>query len=216
MIANIDFDHNDDGGDGVDDVKSTDLFVMFHGYGNDEQEMVRIIDAIEPGTDYISVQAPIHRTYLGGHAWYDSAGWDDVRIQAQCSAIGDRLVTLLDASGLRNRRIVLVGFSQGGYLSYRLLADHPDVFDAAVLLAPSFHDADTGGTVATVPEPSGAARPDVFLGYGTLDRQIPDAQKAAMRDALARFANVEERAYAGMRHDVCEQEFADIRAFLAR
>ncbi|NEG96533.1 phospholipase [Bifidobacterium primatium] len=201
MISNIDFDHDDD----------DDLFVMFHGYGNDEQEMVRIIDAIEPDADYISVQAPIHRTYLGGHAWYDSAGWDNARIQAQCSAIGDRLVTLLDASGLLGRRIVLVGFSQGGYLSYRLLADHPDVFDAAVLLAPSFHD-----DVVTVPDLADDARPDVFLGYGTLDRQIPDGQKAAMREALARFTHGEEHSYDGMRHDVCEREFADIRAFLSR
>ena len=212
MISNIDFDRDDDDHDG----KSADLFVMFHGYGNDEREMERIIGAVDPDADYISVQAPIHRTYLGGHAWYDSAGWDDARIQAQCSAIGDRLVGLLDAAAFAGRRIVLVGFSQGGYLSYRLLADHPDVFDAAVLLAPSFHDAVSHDAVATTPEPAGDARPAVFLGYGTEDRQIPEVQKNAMRGALARFADVEEHAYEHMRHDVCEQEFADISAFLRR
>ncbi|MBT1166569.1 alpha/beta hydrolase [Bifidobacterium simiarum] len=229
MISDIDFGHDGiDGPDGTGDSDgAADLYVMFHGYGNDEQEMIRIIKAIDPEADYMTVRGPIGRRYLGGYAWYDSVGWDDARIQSQCSAIGDRIVTLLDANGLRRRRIVLVGFSQGGYLSYRLLADHPDVFDAAVLLAPSFHDdrtvtPDLGGAGlggdgdARGDGLGGGGRPAVFLGYGTLDRQIPDRQKEAIRKALAGFARVEERTYEGMRHDVCEREFEDIREFLRR
>lgn len=190
-----------------DTATSDIVYVMFHGYGNDEHEMVRIIDAVDPSSDYISVQGPIHRQYLGGHAWYDSAGWDNVRIQSQCSAIGDQIVSMLDSSALKGRRKVLVGFSQGGYLSYRILADHPDTFAGAVLFAPSFHDEQP-----RFAEPT--RRPKVFLGYGSLDRQIPEEQKTSIRMALAAFATVEERAYLGMRHDVCDAELTDVHRFL--
>lgn len=183
------------------------VYVMFHGYGNDEHEMVRIITAVDPGCDYISVQGPIHRQYLGGHAWYNSTDWDDAQIQSQCSAIGDQVVGMLDSSALKGRRKVLVGFSQGGYLAYRILADHPDMFAAAVLFAPSFHDAQV-----RFAEPT--RRPKVFLGYGSLDQQIPEDQKSAIRASLATFANVEERAYLGMRHDVCDAELTDVYRFL--
>lgn len=45
---------------------------------------------------------------------------------------------VLDSPMFAGRRKILVGFSQGGYMSYRMVLEHPHVFDAAILMSPSF------------------------------------------------------------------------------
>lgn len=58
----------------VDAESPEPLFVMFHGYGNDETEMARIVESIYDGTgrqpDYLSFRGPATRPYLGGAYWY--------------------------------------------------------------------------------------------------------------------------------------------------
>ncbi|MCI1834324.1 MAG: prolyl oligopeptidase family serine peptidase [Bifidobacterium tibiigranuli] len=209
-ISSIETDHRSD----------ANLYVMFHGYGNDESEMIRMLGAIDPDADYMSVRGPIHREYLGGNAWYDSAS-EDAAIRERCSAIGDEIVDMLDATVIHDRPVVSVGFSQGGYLAYRLLAEHPDVFDAAVLLSPSYHDVTAEGgegdaqiEESLVVEQITDQRPRVFLGYGELDARIPAGQRAAIEHSLARFADMDAHMYSDMGHDVCAQELADVRRFL--
>lgn len=51
---------------------SSPLFLMFHGYGNDEHEMIRVIEAVGKHNQmsYISFRAPFEREYMGGYSWY--------------------------------------------------------------------------------------------------------------------------------------------------
>ena len=51
---------------------SSPLFLMFHGYGNDEHEMIRVIEAVgrHDPMSYISFRAPFEREYMGGYSWY--------------------------------------------------------------------------------------------------------------------------------------------------
>ena len=67
------------------------IFLMFHGYGNDESEMMRILDAVYAPTradaapaaiaavpSYISFRATYARPYMGGNYWYpDGCGVDE-------------------------------------------------------------------------------------------------------------------------------------------
>ena len=62
---------------------SSPLFLMFHGYGNDEHEMIRVIEAVgrHDPMSYISFRAPFEREYMGGYSWYphgcgpEARGW---------------------------------------------------------------------------------------------------------------------------------------------
>ena len=114
------------------------LYVMFHGYGNNESAMVRIISAVDLDADYMSFRAVTHRPFLGGNFWYDPEATRD-QIRLRCSQIGDEIIDQLDSTATLHKRIVLVGFSQGGYLAYRILEDHADIIDCAILLSPSFY-----------------------------------------------------------------------------
>ena len=202
------------------------LFLGFHGYGNDESEMVRIINAIcgdsnadnttgstvatfthYPTTrrpSYLSFRAPHARPYIG-HYWYPDSCSVSERRRA-CTEIGDSVVQLLDAPAFGQFRKVLIGFSQGGYLSYRMVAEHPDVFDAAILLSPSFK-----GEAASEPV---AGHTRFALCHGTADRTIPAANQQCARAKLTATGNCTVFEYPGMAHAVCDQEIIDLRNWL--
>lgn len=202
------------------------LFLGFHGYGNDESEMVRIINAIcgdsnadnttgstvatfthYPTTrrpSYLSFRAPHARPYIG-HYWYPDGCSVSERRRA-CTEIGDSVVQLLDAPAFGQFRKVLIGFSQGGYLSYRMVAEHPDVFDAAILLSPSFK-----GEAASEPV---AGHTRFALCHGTADRTIPAANQQCARAKLTATGNCTVFEYPGMAHAVCDQAIIDLRNWL--
>ncbi|MBT1170333.1 dienelactone hydrolase family protein [Bifidobacterium sp. SO4] len=224
---------------------SDPLFVMFHGYGNDESEMVRIIDAVyadhaandvdhaahvaagaddaatetdsvddaEPAESsaesaiepsYLSFRGTYDRPYMGGTYWYpDGCSIEERR--RECSAVGEAVTQLLDSPMFAHRKKVLVGFSQGGYLSYRMVKAYPDLFDAAVLLNPSFKGEE-------------AARLDsstrFFLAYGSNDHTIPLLDQCTARQVLDDAGHLEYHGYPGMGHAICDEEIRDIRAFV--
>lgn len=240
------------------------LFVMFHGYGNDESEMVRIIDAVyarkdgfeadatphaaqssaaspasamsptsavSPGTapvsaaplgatplnttplnttplgatpSYLSFRGTYGRPYMGGHYWYpDGCGVKER--QRECASVGEAVTQLLAAPTFASRRKVLVGFSQGGYLSYRLVKAYPDLFDAAILLSPSFK----GEEGATLESPT-----RFLLAYGTEDHTIPLDDQHNAHAVLESAGHLTHRTYLGMGHAICDKEIADISVFL--
>lgn len=199
-------------GRGIEAAPADDrLFVMFHGYGNDEMEMIRVIDAVYAGTgrepSYLSFRGTYDRRYMGGAYWYpDGCGVEERR--RECSAVGDAVASLLDSPMFASRRRILVGFSQGGYLSYRLVREHPDAFDAAILMSPSFKGEET--TDGTSIE--GDTR--FLLLYGSEDHTIPLADQRTARRALGATGRLESHEYEGMGHAIADEEIADIRAFL--
>ena len=223
------------------------LFLGFHGYSNDESEMIRIINAIyginccdgnAPVTNraaaahtssassastianhspaahhpyhpqhpnYLSFRGTCERPYIGSYYWYPD-GCSVSERRSACTEVGNSVVKLLDSPAFQQFRKVLIGFSQGGYLSYRMVAEHPDVFDAAILLSPSFK-----GEADSEP-PAGCTR--FALCYGTGDHTIPAADQQCARAKLGAAGNCTVFEYHGMAHGLCDQEIIDLRGWL--
>ncbi|PJM77296.1 alpha/beta hydrolase [Bifidobacterium felsineum] len=184
------------------------LFLMFHGYGNDENEMARIIDAVyaveDEKPDYLSFRGTYARPYMGGHYWYpDGCGVDER--QRECASVGKALVQLLDSAAFADRKKILIGFSQGGYLSYRLVQAYPNLFDAAILLSPSFKGEEDVQLNSSI---------QFFLAYGSSDRTIPLPDQHNARTVLEDAGHLTYREYPGMGHAICDEEIADIRDFV--
>lgn len=185
--------------------------------------MIRIIDAIydvpkrdASSTDnsiapaqhpnYLSFQGTYERPYIGSYYWYpDGCSVEERR--RECSAVGDAVVRLLDSPAYAHFRKVLIGFSQGGYLSYRMVAEHPDAFDRAILMSPSFK----GETAEPLPA---TGRTRFALCYGSEDRTIPLADQQCAHNKLAQTGNLTYFEYPGMVHGICDQEIRDLRAWL--
>nr|WP_240945205.1 dienelactone hydrolase family protein [Bifidobacterium sp. DSM 109958] len=203
---------------------------MFHGYGNDEREMIRVISAVHAasagavhaadagadadcGPSYLSFTGTVTRPYMGGAYWYpDGCGVEERR--AACSAVGDAVTTLLDASACAGRRLVLVGFSQGAYLSYRMVVEHPRLFDAAVLLSPSFRGEERPDPRTPDALDDAHCHTRFLLAYGSDDRTIPQSDQRTAQTVLAATGRAEIRTYPGMGHAIRDDEITDIAAFL--
>lgn len=70
---------------------SSPLFLMFHGYGNDEHEMIRVIEAVgkHDQMSYISFRAPFEREYMGGYSWYPHGCGAEERRRLADESIGE-------------------------------------------------------------------------------------------------------------------------------
>lgn len=103
--------------------------------------------------------------------------------------MGDAVVSLLDSPMFAGRRKILVGFYQGGYMSYRMVLEHPHVFDEAILMSPSFK-----GEEST--DLTGFDSPTRFLLlYGSRDRTIPPADQQTARRVLEATGRLEYREF---------------------
>ena len=100
----------------------------------------------------------------------------------------------------------MIGFSQGGYLSYRMVLEHPDLFGAAILMSPSFKGEEGSAPV------TGCTR--FALCYGREDRTIPATDQHAARAKLEQTGNLTYFEYPGMGHGICDAEIADLRKWL--
>ena len=78
-----------------------DLFLMFHGYGNDEHEMIRIIDAVDAEADYYSFRGTYARRYMGGNYWYP----DGCDVESRRHECRDRKSTRLNSSHREKSRM---------------------------------------------------------------------------------------------------------------
>ena len=87
----------------------------------------------------------------------------------------------------------------------RLVKGHPSLFDAAILLSPSF----MGEEQAALDSPT-----RFFLAYGAQDRTIPLPDQQTAHQVLERAGHLTYREYSGMAHAICDEEIADIRDFL--
>ena len=117
MAASVDFDGDDDL-----------LLLGFHGFGNDEHEMIRIIDALYAGTgrepNYISFRGTYDRPFIGNSYWYpDGCGVAERR--RECTRVGEAVVKLLRSPVYDRFRKVLIGFSQGAWCWSTLMCSMP-------------------------------------------------------------------------------------------
>lgn len=182
------------------------VFVMFHGYGNNEQEMIRVIHAIDPDASYLSFRSGLERPFLGGGSWFrdpdDHTSWAD-----EADLIGDRVTLLLRSPLLERRQKILIGFSQGAYLSWRVSITHPGFYETAILLAPPFPPVESRYDPACSPV-------RYYLAYGDLDRVISSGeQEEARRWVRGSRDHVIDRV-PELAHGISDVELEHVAAFL--
>lgn len=183
-------------------------YLMFHGYGNNETEMERILNAIyQPTTiqpSYLSFRAPYARPYIGGYTWY-AHSHNGAQRREMCAAVGHDIEQLVRSALFNGRKLTLMGFSQGAYLCYRLTQDYPHLFDTAVLLSPAFRDEH---------EPAVASHTRFILCYGEDEHHIPQTDMHQCIATLEQTDRLTYLKYPGLGHGVCDQEIEDLRRIL--
>lgn len=184
--------------------------VGVHGRGGDAHDMLGLGAAL--GTTGVAFCAP----QAAGHTWYplrflaplpDNEPWLSSALDVLAAT-----VETIASRGIPPRRIVLLGFSQGGCLALTFGAMHATRWGgmaglSAGLIGPS-------GTAWDFP-PALAATP-VFLGCSDQDPHIPHERLVESKQALERLGGaVTLRVYPGLGHTVNDDELGHVRRVIA-
>jgi phospholipase/carboxylesterase len=107
------------------------------------------------------------------------------------------------------RRVVLLGFSQGGLMVTQLLRSRPGAFVAGLVLSGFSLAGEQAGDAALAADP-----PPVLFARGDADAVIAPEASERTSTWLATHSRLVERVYPGMPHTVGEAERADVHAFI--
>ena len=123
----------------ISEGKAPVLF-MFHGYGSNEEDLYSFAPELPEELCIISVRAP-YTLEPFGYAWYAinfdavQGKWSD---DSQAGESREKIITFIDEScktyGLDEKRVTLLGFSQGTILSYAVALSYPEKIKSLDLL----------------------------------------------------------------------------------
>jgi phospholipase/carboxylesterase len=194
-------------GDGSAPDATAPLVVLLHGYGTDEHDLVPLIEQmVPPSASWASLRGPQELAF-GGAEWFPIETLA-APAASQLAAAAAAIWAWLDVRG-SSRRVVPIGFSQGGVMALELLREHPDRVAAAAVLS---------GFAAAPVRPGDAALADhpapVFWGRGDQDDVIPAVLVAWTAQWLPAHARLDAHRYPGVPHGISPAEVADLAAFL--
>jgi predicted esterase len=191
--------------------RATGVVVMLHGRGADASDMLGLAEILaQPDLAYFAPQA-------AGRTWYPYSFLAPiVRNEPYLSSalsMLDRLLGEIASEGIRDERIVLLGFSQGACLGLEYAARHARRYGGVVglsggLIGPEGTPRNYAGDLAGTP---------VFLGCSDTDPHIPlERVRETARVLSGLRGAVTERIYPQMAHGINEDEIKHVRGLLAR
>lgn len=181
---------------GVGAAEPLPLVVAIHGMGDRPERWRGVLDELPGPVRLVLPRAP--EPYGEGFTWFAYPPRSVEAMSGEIERAADRLASLL--AKLRAERPtrgkpIVLGFSQGGFLSFALAVRHGDAIAVALPVA--------GGLPPPL-WPSGAAAPGqapIFAFHGTADAMVPIGPT---RDAVARLTSlgfrVELKEHPGVAH----------------
>ena len=198
--------------------------IWLHGLGADGHDFEPIVPELAargmPPVRYVFPHAPTRRVTINGgmpmRAWYDITGMEIAQRQDEAGMRAsivelEALIARETARGVAASNIVLAGFSQGAAMVLAGGLRHRERLAGIVALSGylPLHEA-----LAAERTPANADVP-ILIAHGTVDPVVPQPLGMLARDFLRGLGYaVEWKSYA-MAHQVCAEEIADLRAWLA-
>lgn len=119
---------------------STTLLVLLHGYGSNEEDLFSFAPTLPEDWLIVSFRAP-HNAHYGGYSWYDIDLMNvenRVDVPQARQSLENVLANIMSVSnryGLTDNQTHLIGFSQGGIISYALALEYPELFNKVACLS---------------------------------------------------------------------------------
>ncbi|MGH7388705.1 MAG: alpha/beta hydrolase [Candidatus Rokuibacteriota bacterium] len=197
--------------------------VWMHGLGADGHDFEPLVPALgfraAPAVRFVFPHAPMRPVTINNgwvmRAWYDVRAdggerrEDEAGVRASQEAI-EALIARETARGVPASRIVLAGFSQGGAMALHTGLRYRERL-AGILALSCFLP-----LASTLEGEAGAANraAPIFMAHGVYDQLIPLARARRSCHVLSGLGwNVEWHEYP-MAHAVCDEEVADVAAWL--
>ena len=186
----------------------TTLVVALHGRGSDEAPMLQLARLLPESVTLVAPRGPI--PVGGGWTWFENRGIGRPN-EASIKETAAALRAWLDEVADQHPAVVLLGFSGGTAMAGGLLFTDAERFAGAVLLS------------GTLPWDAGQDAPEgllsgmpIFWSIDPDDPVIPAELVARSRAWLVEEsgADLTERLYPGVGHEISQEEAQDIAAFL--
>lgn len=195
--------------------------IALHGIADSEEEVARNCEPVErclgrPGIRWRFPRAakrPV--TVLGGEsalAWYDVRTYDRTQMDEDgieaAAEIVRQAVRAEHEDDRRDRRVILMGFSQGGALALHAGLQLQDEVAGIVAL----------GTALPFPDrvPRSTSGTQVLLGHGMFDRKVPHSLGRESAEVLkARGYDIEWHSYL-CGHTITSREMRNISRWMGR
>ena len=190
------------------------LIVALHPMGGDPAYFLQLLGRYRRRARLI---LPYGHPYGGMYIWYDSVR-DDVAaplVTREADRIAAALAALVAARPTVGKPLV-TGFSQGGIMTFALAVTHPEALAAAFpiggLLPPSLYP-----SAALSSEPRSATLPPVAAFHGASDLAVPtEGARASIAELRRAGYTAELREYAGVEHDISDEEQKEILERIGR
>lgn len=192
--------------------------IALHGHGAHCQDLAPLAPLICEGRLRVICPQAEFRLEMGGWApqaaytWF-ARGADDKPIAGELARVGDAMLEFIEWSieryGCDPERVGLMGFSQGGFLAYRLALQQPARWRCAAMLSTWLSDEALGESAA---EADGLP---MLIQHGSSDPLVGVERGRESRDRLAGLGiSVDYREYQ-MQHEIGRESIHDLSAFLA-
>jgi phospholipase/carboxylesterase len=199
--------------------------IWMHGLGADGHDFAPIVPqlGIPPSSPlrFVFPHAPGMPVTINGGcvmpAWYDvrhpdlAAEEDEAGIRTSQQAV-IALIEREKQRGIPPSRIVLAGFSQGGAMALHTGLRYPEALAGIIALSTYLP------LKASLPAEAATANRScpIFMAHGRMDNVIPLSRGKQSRDLLLDCGYAPEWHEYAMAHSVCDEEIADIGAWLRR
>ena len=123
----------------------------------------------------------------------------------------DRAILRIQAAGIPEERVFLLGFSQGACLALEYAARNPEGYAGVIGLS--------GGLIGATPGPyeGSLQQSPVFLGCSDVDPHIPQERVLLSEQIFRRLnGNVTTRLYPGMGHTINRDEIGTIKTMIEK
>ncbi|MET2985117.1 alpha/beta hydrolase [Aureibaculum conchae] len=156
-------------------IEKPPLLIMLHGYGSNEQDLFSFANELPDNLLIISARAPLAMAY-DGHAWYtihfdttDGKFSDTAEALKSREIISTFIDEILENYEVDQKKVFLLGFSQGTILSYSVALSYPEKVQYVVGLSGYVNSELLPKNLDAV----NYKNLEVYSSHGTVDQVIP-------------------------------------------
>ncbi len=192
------------------------LLLLLHGYGSNEEDLFSFAPELPDEYYVISARAP-HNMQHGSYAWYSiDFDADENKFSDLNQAIESRdlviefINELIQNYQIDEKKITLVGFSQGAILSYAIGLSYPEKIKRVVAMGGYFNT-----EIAKVGfENNNFSNLKIFASHGTVDQVVPIDWARKAKPVMDSIGIKNEYKEYPIGHGISPQNFYDFKSWL--
>lgn len=191
------------------------LLLMLHGYGANEDDLFSLAPYIDERLLVVSARAPVTLGPMS-HAWFNlgftpqGISIDPREVEASRQLLHRFIGELIGNYSVDQRRIFLLGFSQGAMMSLAVALTYPGIAAGVVALSGRL----LPQTIDQIADPGALIGLPIFAVHGTRDVVLPIHHGRDTSAALSKLpVDLDYREYP-MGHEISLDVLRDVTAWL--